>query len=327
MNMPLLLRLRAANGEFIMLRALGADLAATRRDLDELMTFGFELEVHPLHGVAFRGPSQRLCPDQIEYGLGTRLIGRRLAVWDRVSSTNDLALRAASSRANEGLVVLAESQHQGRGRRGRSWSAPHGTSILMSFLVFPPELRGCLDGLTALGAVAVAEVVEKWTGFATQIKWPNDVRVQGKKLAGVLVEVDRTGGVVIGIGLNVNLPRSELPDELADITLSMADLTKKTLDRSEVVRDLIRRLDDWYHEELNDQSSQLAAAWKSRSEHPGTIVCVETEQGSIEGLVIDLDLKEGLILERPDQIDLVRIPAILIRSMTARKLLESSDPD
>ena len=112
--------------------------AAPRRDLDELESFGFALERHPYQGVAYRGPSARLCPDQIEYELGTQRIGRRIAVWNRVTSTNDLAARGRFA-ANEGLVILAESQTAGRGSRGRRWTAPAGTSLLMSVLLFPPE--------------------------------------------------------------------------------------------------------------------------------------------------------------------------------------------
>ena len=111
---------------------------ASARDLDELEAFGFAIERHPYRGVAYRGPAERLCPDQIEYGLGTRRVGRRVAVWNRVASTNDLAARAAASPANEGLVVLAEEQTAGRGRRGRTWTAPPGSSVLMSVLLFPP---------------------------------------------------------------------------------------------------------------------------------------------------------------------------------------------
>ena len=187
MNIPLLVQLRDAAGEFLGFEALGSNLEVTSRDIAELGSFGFEFEEHPTLGVAYRGPAARLCPDQIEFALGTRLIGRRIAVWDRVGSTNDLALRAAASRANEGLVVLAEWQTQGRGRRGRSWTAAPQTSILMSFLVFPRDPLAHLDGLTALGAVAVAEVVEQLTGTPAQIKWPNDVLVGGKKIAGILV--------------------------------------------------------------------------------------------------------------------------------------------
>ena len=110
MNIALLEMIREAGGEFVPFELLGPDLFGVFTDLDELEAFGFGLERHPYHGVAFRAPSPRLCPDQIEWKLGTRTIGRRVAVWNRVGSTNDLAARASSSLANEGLAILAEER-------------------------------------------------------------------------------------------------------------------------------------------------------------------------------------------------------------------------
>lgn len=133
MNAALLARLREAGGAFVPWDSLGS----ARTDVDALERFGFALEIHPYQGVAYRGPSPRLCPDQMEWGLNVRTIGRRIAVWSRVGSTNDVAGSAASSMANEGLVVLAEEQTSGRGRRGRRWIAPRGASVLMSALIFP----------------------------------------------------------------------------------------------------------------------------------------------------------------------------------------------
>src|SRR4051812_43258241 len=164
-NIPLLRRLRDARGDFVPMAELGDDLDVVRRELDELERFGFLLERHPYRGVAYRGPADRLCPDQVEHELGTRRVGRRVAIWSRVSSTNDLAARAAGSSANEGLVILAEEQTAGRGRRGRTWSAPPGSSLLMSVLLFPPQALAATGWLTALGAVAAAEVVAEWTGM------------------------------------------------------------------------------------------------------------------------------------------------------------------
>ena len=137
LNIPLLDQLKAAAGEFVPWPLLGPDSTQIAADVDALSRFGFGIEPHPIHGVAYRGPSARLCPDQIEHDLGTQVIGRQLAVWNRVGSTNDLAARAASSRSNHGLAILAEEQTAGRGSRGRIWTAPAGSSILLSVLLFP----------------------------------------------------------------------------------------------------------------------------------------------------------------------------------------------
>ncbi|WP_406693631.1 biotin--[acetyl-CoA-carboxylase] ligase [Singulisphaera sp. Ch08] len=301
MNIPLLQRLRDAQGAFVPVAELGAGatLDSLRTDLNELEKFGFVLESHPYRGIAYRGPAARLCPDQIEHELGTRRVGRRIAVWNRVISTNDLAAHAATSTANEGLVILAEEQTAGRGRRGRQWVAPASSSLLMSVLLFPTENLAEVGWLTALGAVAVAEVVAAWTGLDAQIKWPNDVRVAGRKIAGILVE--RGDGAVIGIGLNANISRADFPAELHETATSLRILTGETVDRSELARALIRRIDDWYDRGWSLGPDTLNPAWRDRSEHLGRMVQVATPSGSHRGRLVDLDLRRGLTLTGSDQ--------------------------
>jgi BirA family transcriptional regulator, biotin operon repressor / biotin---[acetyl-CoA-carboxylase] ligase len=291
-NVALLHRLREAGGGFVPLASLGA----VAMDLDEIEAFGFALERHPYHGVAYRGPSPRLCPDLIEWELGTQRIGRRIVVWNRVTSTNDLAARASSSLANDGLVVLAEEQSSGRGRRGRVWSAPSGSSILMSVLLFPSASMEDRGWLTALGAVAVAEVVAGLDGLDPRIKWPNDVRVGRRKLAGILVE--RGQGTVLGIGLNVNV--EDFPEELRESATSLRKLLGRSLDRSEVARALIQRLDFHYAQALDSGPDSLNDPYRERSEHLGHEVEVGTANEVIVGRLVDLDLREGLALELAD---------------------------
>jgi len=234
-----------------------------------------------------------------------------------------LASRAGASAANDGLVVLAEEQLAGRGRLGRSWVAPARSSILMSVLLFPPQhlvgaVRESASGcpwLTALGAVATAEVAATWTGREVTIKWPNDVRVGGRKIAGILVErvlaprplaasprsapASESGrGVVIGIGLNVNLAPAAFPDDLRSKATSLQiERGGDSVDRSELCRDLIRRLDNWYDLSRTAGPNVLNRPWRAFSEHLGRVVTVATVGGSVTGRLVDIDLILGLSLE------------------------------
>ncbi len=299
MNIALLVQLREAGGAFVAIDTLGSSRDAVLRDLDELTAFGFAIEHHPYLGAAYRAPAERLCPDQIEYQLGTRRIGRRIAVWNRVASTNDLAARASTSTVNQGLVILAEEQSAGRGSRGRTWTAPARSSVLMSVLLFPPDGQLAEPAwLTALAAVAVAEVVSEWTGRAAAIKWPNDVRVDGRKIAGILVE--RGAGAVIGIGLNANLATADFPDELRDKATSLQILLGAPVDRSDLVRALIRRLDDHFDASERQGPSVLNLPWRERSEHLGRLVAVSTLDGTLRGRLDELDLTDGLRLSLED---------------------------
>lgn len=321
LNISVLERLRDAAGQFVPLSDLGRERDRLCEDLEALGAFGYQIEHHPYLGVAYRGPAPRLCPDQIEYRLGTLRIGRRIAVWSRVGSTNDLAARAASTTANDGLVILAEEQTSGRGQRGRPWTVPPRSSILMSVLLFPPSglvplgpeaPAGCA-WLTALAAVATAELVSSWTRRDARIKWPNDVRVDGLKVAGILVEraippqspvrpepdqVQDLPAVVIGIGLNAEIDLEAFPPDLRHKATSMKVLSGgAVLDRSELARDLIRRLDAWYDRGLIGGPATLSAPWRDRSEHLGKLVRVSTPGDRLCGRLVDLDLREGIVLD------------------------------
>jgi BirA family transcriptional regulator, biotin operon repressor / biotin---[acetyl-CoA-carboxylase] ligase len=323
LNIRILDRLRAVPGDYVPLSELGPNLEQVRDDLSSLVSFGFGIEQHPYRGAAYIGPAERLCPDQIEHELATRWLGRRIVVWNRVTSTNDLAARAGTSVSNDGLVILAEEQTSGRGRRGRSWTAPPRSSILMSVLLFPPrhlmpgDSAGAVERtwLTALGAVAAAEVISAWTGRDARIKWPNDVRLDGRKIAGILVEralaptppadsrklgalSQRAWGALIGIGLNANLARDDFPLELAPLATSLQiERRGAPVDRSELARELIRRLDHWYDLSRRGGALALSSAWCQRSEHLGRAVRVETASASVVGRLVDLDVRFGVTLE------------------------------
>jgi BirA family biotin operon repressor/biotin-[acetyl-CoA-carboxylase] ligase len=345
LNIGLLERLREAAGAYVPIDELARGLAVptlerppedpsspdrgrVHDDLDALAAFGFAIDRHPDRGAAYIGPAERLCPDQIEHELGTDRVGRRIAVWSCVSSTNDLAAGACGSISNDGLVVLADEQTAGRGRLGRSWTAPPRSSILMSVLLFPshkldhsgPEAERDVAWLTAIGAVATAEVVSAWIGRAAAIKWPNDVRIDGRKIAGILIERPASQGLaastasatagggrrppdepgraaVIGIGLNVNLNADAFPTDLLARATSIQIERGGPVDRSEVARDLIRRLDHWYRAVRSVGCAGLNAAWRDRSEHLGRVVRVTYSGGSRSGRLVDLDLQRGLTLD------------------------------
>ena len=283
---------------------------------------GSSIERAPLSRGGLCGPAERLCPDQIEHGLATRWIGRRIAVWNRVGSTNDLAARAGRSTSNDGLVVLAEEQTAGRGRRGRSWIAPPRSSILMSVVLFPPPhlapavpeaAFGCA-WLTALAAVATAEVVVAWTGRDATIKWPNDVRVGGRKIAGILVEralapsqpatsCPPEPALELERGGHRHRPERQpqwrrLPPGAArpgDVDPDRARRHAGRSLRADARPDppsglLVRHQPVPGRRALND-------CWRARSEHMGRIVRVETPAGHLVGRLIDIDLGLGLTLD------------------------------
>ncbi len=200
-------------------------------------------------------PVDSLAPEAVSPHLRGRL-GRQYLYRERCRSTQ--ALLDPDTMA-EGTVAVCEEQTEGRGRLGRRWEAPKGRAILCSVVLHPPPHRRAPE-LTLVGALAAAEAVEAATGLAAQVKWPNDVMLNRRKVAGVLGEL-RGRGVVLGIGINVNQRREELPAEAPSPPGSLYTLTGREYDRAALLGSLLLRLerlyDTWRHGGLADLYVEL----------------------------------------------------------------------
>ncbi|MGC9319473.1 MAG: biotin--[acetyl-CoA-carboxylase] ligase [Armatimonadota bacterium] len=176
--------------------------------------------------------------------LGTGVLGVRLLQHDVIDSTNLEALRLAEAGARVGTVVVAETQAQGRGRLGRRWLDLPGRCLLMTVLLEPPADHP--GRLTAAAALSVAEAVEA-LGGAPQLKWPNDVLLHGRKVAGILGEGARSGLVAVGIGVNVNGSPGDLPAELQQRATFLSHELGREFDRDGLRDEILQRLDESYH--------------------------------------------------------------------------------
>lgn len=190
-----------------------------------------------------------LIADDIAASMPERtLIGREIIVLAETHSTNDLAAQAGRDGAAEGLVIFAESQRAGRGRLNRKWISPPGKGLLFSVLLRPERPPAEWPQLTFCAALAVANAVEAFCSAAVTIKWPNDVLVNGRKIAGILLETHQkpTPYVVLGIGLNVLQTKADFPVELQERVTSLAIVDGFPLDRRAVAAGLLSRLEEVY---------------------------------------------------------------------------------
>ena len=178
-----------------------------------------------------------------------RLRGRFGQPYEHVGSTPSTQLLLAPD-APEGALVVAEEQTAGRGRLGRSWFAPAGTSLLCSLQLRPDTPTERLPELTGVAARACADAIAALTGLEPALKFPNDVLVGGRKVAGILAEA-RDGRVVLGVGINVNLPVDELPEDVDRPATSLLVETGRELDRAELLAELVERLERRYDAWLN----------------------------------------------------------------------------
>lgn len=219
------------------------------------------------------------------------LIGSKLYYLDTIDSTNEYAKDLLKKNVPEGTVVLADSQEQGKGRFGKQWYSPEG-GIWMSVILRPsdPTL------ISIAAAVAVCEALHL-NGILPGIKWPNDILLNGKKIAGILVElVDDT--VIIGIGLNLNI--RSFPKELQDIASSVFIETKKHLEKKMLYDNLCKHLDDCYKMIQNNQGRELLTKWRHYTVLLGQIVTIEMGEETIQGKVLDISNDGALVVMKTD---------------------------
>jgi BirA family biotin operon repressor/biotin-[acetyl-CoA-carboxylase] ligase len=211
----------------------------------------------------------------------------RIRRFDEIDSTNRFALDAARAGEAPGLVVVADHQRAGRGRRGRTWTAAPGSSLLVSALVRPPVEAERLHLVTMAGALALLDAVAAVGGFEAELKWPNDLMVGDRKLAGVLAEADVTSGgevraVVVGVGCNVSW--GGLAPELAATATACDREAGHPIDRAELLGVFLDRFAGRL-----DGFDDLATAYRDRLATLGRAVRVELARDTLEGIAVDVD--------------------------------------
>jgi BirA family transcriptional regulator, biotin operon repressor / biotin---[acetyl-CoA-carboxylase] ligase len=223
--------------------------------------------------------------------LAGKRIGGLLHCRGTVDSTNRVAMGLAREGAPEGTVVLADRQTAGRGRLQRVWQSPPGCNLYMSVILRPAVAPPDVSQITLLAGVAVAEAIAPISPVGVGIKWPNDVRIGGRKVCGILTEMRRAGGrvaVVLGIGLNMNMGRSDFDPGHRDVATSLREETGRDHSREDMVVLLCERLEQWYETFLHAGFAPIRDGWLARSEMAGKHVRVlfrdEVQEGVVEGI-------------------------------------------
>lgn len=196
--------------------------------------------------------ADRLSVAKLRAGLGRCTIGREIIVLDETTSTNDVVLHMANGGAPEGLVVFAEHQTAGRGQRGNVWESPEGKGLLCSILLRPNVALQNSARLVDWAVKGIAWTVESACLRKATIKPPNDIYIDGRKVAGVLVEMRAQPGAphlaVVGVGVNVNQTPSHFPEELRERAISLAIVLGGPIERNTLAIALLRNLDQLYRE-------------------------------------------------------------------------------
>lgn len=259
--------------------------------------------------------SETLSESAILGGLTTRYLGRCLEVYAEIDSTNRRAVAWAQAGAPDGALVLADHQTQGRGRLGRQWFAPPGSSLLFSLVLRPPLAPWQAQRATMICSLAAVEAIHKTTGLDAQLKWPNDIVLSDSKLGGMLTELGVSGKrldyVVVGMGLNVNLDLTSLPEVMTP-PASLSAMRGKAVSRLALLRALLERAEGHYEALRGGWSPHTA--WRERLATLGQRVQVGTSEEVLAGLAEDVDA-DGALLVRTDEGALRRV---LVGDVTLR---------
>jgi BirA family biotin operon repressor/biotin-[acetyl-CoA-carboxylase] ligase len=248
-------------------------------------------EAFQVGGIQANMSSDLLLPERILPHLRTQSFGRVIHHHNRVASTNDCAYQLALAGASEGALVLAEEQSSGRGRLGRTWASERFSGIYASLVLRPKIEPREAPILNLAAAVAVSSGIRDVVELETDIKWPNDILVNGRKCCGILTEMstelDKIQFVIAGIGINVN--QVKFPPELENKASSLFLETQKVISRIDVLVSVLKRFEDLYVEFLREGRSVVLEKWVQRSSYAsGKKVIVESGSRRISGITVGL---------------------------------------
>jgi|TARA_B100001971_G_scaffold214057_1_gene249527 BirA family biotin operon repressor/biotin-[acetyl-CoA-carboxylase] ligase len=272
-----------------------------RSQIESLRDSGFEIIASPHRGYQLVSSPDTLLAFDIASSLGkVNVIGGEIIVLGQTTSTNDEIEKAAMNGRKEGLVVFAESQTRGRGRMGRRWSSPAGKGLWFSLLLRPNFAPVECTKLTVATATALVRAIRVRTNIFPEIKWPNDIMIRGKKIAGILTEVsaelDRVRYMIVGVGVNVNQTASEFPSEIQSQSTSLKLNKGKNISRTDLAVEILRQLDRDYSRIAHGKFSSVADEWADNCGTLGKQVKIGVGKRQIIGRAEALDETGGLLL-------------------------------
>jgi len=305
LDAQILLVLRNLGGSAISAADLASQLGVGRSTIAahiaDLRRHGFDIPASPHGGYRLVGTPEYLNADDIVSRLGKpRVVGRDIRVFKETTSTNDVIEKLARDGVAEGVVAFAESQTLGRGRLGRRWFSPAGKGLWFSVLLRPKLTPQQTTQITVSASVALARAVETVTGLSPKIKWPNDLLVNGRKVAGILTELaaeqDVVRHVVVGIGIDVNIEPHRFPPELKQTATSLSIEAGHVIDRAELGARILRELDDVYSRIMRREFEAVAEEWETKCSTVGKLVVVTIGDRRVRGRAEALNSEGALLL-------------------------------
>ncbi|MFH1645691.1 MAG: biotin--[acetyl-CoA-carboxylase] ligase [Candidatus Omnitrophota bacterium] len=301
MDKKILQKFRQHPGEFLSGERMSDEFKISRaalwKHIEKLRALGYIIEAMPRNGYILKKVPDRLYPDEVSFGLRSKTFGQEIVYLDITESTNKLCFKLGLDGKAEGTVVLAEAQTSGKGRMSRQWISPKYGGIYMSILLRPDIPPFMAPQITLVLAVSVATALRKFHKSDISIKWPNDILLKNKKLGGILTEMDaesdKINFIVLGVGINVNSKKRELPA----IGTSLFESDKKTYSRVSILQSLLFNFEKDYKVFLKKGFSSFKARWSELSSTLSKQVKVKCMNREFKGLAIGIDIDGALILK------------------------------
>ena len=299
-------------------RQLAVSRTAIWKHMQTLKQAGYEIESHPRLGYRLKTRPDLLLPYEIRDILRTKIVGQKeIYYFADVESTNTEAKKQANLGCPEGSISLSEAQTKGRGRLSRSWFSPSGKGIWLSVVLRPPFNPHDAPKCTLMAAVAVTKAIQSMTGIECGIKWPNDILYQGKKIVGILTEmnaeIDAINYIVIGMGINVNIKQQDFPDELTESATSLSVVAGHTISRLSLLNAVLVELEQAYEEVIQYGFSKMLDEWRKLSVTLGKKVNVIGSGKEFSGTAVDIDHDGGLLVQTEAGIERVLAGDVSIR--------------
>ena len=291
--------------------AAGISRTAIWKHIRALRKEGYAIQASSGRGYRLEYIPDRLSAEGVQAGLQTTILGREIVFRSHIDSTQNLARTLGEQGADEGTVVLADTQSQGRGRRGRSWAAiPGGTAMSVIFRPDLPPDRA--PHFPILAGTALGRAIAQTTGHAPGLKWPNDVLISGRKVVGILAELeaeaDRINAIYLGIGINVNARLRDIPQDLQTTATSLRIQTGRTIDRLHLVQNVLYELEAAYFTYMAQGFAPIRKAWLEQNITLGHPVRIISGQNIQAGTAKDMD-EDGALVLRSQCGDTTRVTA------------------
>jgi len=291
------------SGELIS-RELQVSRTAVWKHINGLRDAGYIIEAIPSRGYHLLSSPDILSVEEVREKLNTTRIGRQLVCLPETTSTNADAFHLAEAGAEDGTAVIADAQSGGKGRRGRVWSSPAGVNLYCSVVLRPAIMPHEAPQLTFLSAVAVARAIEQTTALRPEIKWPNDVLINGRKVAGLLnemsAETDRVNFIILGIGVNLNMTLVQFPADVRTPATSLLLEQGLPVNRAQFAATMLGELDRLYTDFLRHGFGPVRDEWQQRCNANGReIVVSEAGVVTVRGMFQGIDGDGALLVQSP----------------------------